>query len=102
MKRQRNFDSLKRLVRGWLCRHGRHRWSYFTKQTKTLVFYERSCQWCGLFEINSAGPTGDKKWHKPESCFNGPCGDWEREQYNTANMVIYCKPFFADSREFPS
>lgn len=82
--------TLQRLVRGWMCRHSRHKWQHFTKQTTRLVFYERTCAWCGRFEIQNAGPMGDRKWALPERCFNGPVGQWEREQYDSAN----------DGREF--
>ena len=68
----------------WRCR-GRHQWTPGQRLSKTLVFYTRACVRCGRFEIQNAGPMGNRKWVTPDQCFTGPVGDWEHDQFSSAN-----------------
>ena len=68
----------------WHCLHERHEWLKVNRIGKKLVFHTRLCRRCGLFQIQSAGPTGNDKWVSEEEAFNGIVGDWERGEFQGA------------------
>lgn len=81
----RVFAPLHRFVGAFLCRRGKHRWSTETRISKCLAFWCRTCLRCGRFEVQNAGPMGDGKWTTEP--FTGIVGEWEREEFNTANAT---------------